>query len=672
MALRMSVLSATRVLVAAGLMFTAACGGDGPTPPPGGVVSIALTPENPPRLFGVGQTVQLTATATDASGNPVSTTITWSTDNAAVATVTQTGLVTAAGSGTARIKATAGSIVKEITVTVVTQFNVNAEEGEGCKNPEWRNFRVETESEHLLIASDLENPSGGFTGADYNAFAATFESLVWPVLTENFGTPSDIDGNGKVIAFFTSAVNELSPKNSTSVVGGFFYGRDLFPKTASGGIPACPTSNEAEMFYMLVPDPDGVVNNNVRRVDDVRRMTVGVLGHEFQHLINSGRRLYVNGGAVEFEVEYMEEGLSHIAEELLFYNAGGLQPRSNLSVNDIRGAGSQGVDAFNNYQSSNFGRLRQYLFEPSANAPYEKLTDLAVRGAAWSWLRYLADRGTPGTTAPLAACAPPVSLGVGESCGIEGASAASFGVRAGEYAIVAFAADLPPQGESPGSLVTTASASGSVAVTSPPNPWVGPTAARLSTFGTATIGAGAQLQLDHEFHARLRRSERRELTRRIPYARAVYAQRRQLSPRTYSTAGITPRRAVSVLEPVWFRLVNSADTGLKNLRDVFGQDITGATRDWAVANYTDDAVAGVPAQYKHPSWFFRSVFAELYDKYPLQTHSLTDAVTTTMTNGGAAYYRLGVPSGGTSTVRFTLSNGSAAPSNLKLTVVRTK
>lgn len=613
--------------------------------------------------------MQLTATATDASGNPVSATISWTTANAAVATVSPSGLVTATGTGTTQIRATAGSIVKEVAVTVVTQLNVNADVG--CTSPIMKSFRVETESAHLLIASDLENPPGGFTGADYDGFAATFESLVWPVLTENFGTPSDIDGNGKVIAFFTKAVNELTPEGSTGVVGGFFYGRDLFPKSGGGRLGACPASNEAEMFYMLVPDPNGVIKNNVRTVEQVRRMTVGVIGHEFQHLINSARRLYINTSAKYPETGFMEEGLSHIAEELLFYNAANLQPRSNLGLNDLQST-PQTVNAFNSYQSSNFGRFRRYLIEPFSNAPFDGGDpDLATRGAAWSWLRYLADRGAPGATAPLAACAPPVFLAVGASCGIEGAAAASFGVGAGEYAIIAFAADLTA-----GPLTTTATASGSVAVTGPPNPSLGPTAARLSISGTPSLGgAGPQLQVDYDFHAKLRQSERRELTGRVAHARAVYAQRRRLSPRMYSAAGTNPLRAVSVVEPVWSRLVNSNDTGIVNVRAVFGGDITGATRDWAVANYTDDAVGGMPSQYTHPSWFFRSVYPALDQEglpYPIQIHPLTQTVTQTMTNGGAAYYRLGVPAAGTSTVRFTLSGGTAPPSNLKLTVVRTK
>ncbi|MCR4341487.1 MAG: Ig-like domain-containing protein, partial [Gemmatimonadaceae bacterium] len=279
------------MLAAAGLVIAAAaCGGDGPTPP-GGARSLSLVPDTDIKLYGVGATAQVTATPRDASGNAVSAPVTWTSSNQGVATVASTGettaTVTARGIGTATIRAAVSSTVfAEVTVTVQQpQFNVNAGAGfaNACEIPDMRSFRIETETDHLIIATDLANPSGGFTAQDYAAIAATFESLVWPVDTENFGAPADRDGNGKVIAFYTRAVNELTPAGSNFVIGGFFFGRDLFPKVAAGGLDSCPTSNEAEMFYMLVPDPNGEVNGNVRSVAGVRNLTVGTLAHEFQH-----------------------------------------------------------------------------------------------------------------------------------------------------------------------------------------------------------------------------------------------------------------------------------------------------------------------------------------------------------------------------------------------------
>ncbi|MFL5537423.1 MAG: hypothetical protein ACJ8J0_00435, partial [Longimicrobiaceae bacterium] len=82
------------------------------------------------------------------------------------------------------------------------------------------------------------------------------------------------------------------------------------------------------MFYMLAPDPTGV-HGNVRSVAFVGGVTIGTLGHEFQHLINASRHLYVNGSTT-FEDFFLDEGLAHEAEELVFYRASGLSPGQNI------------------------------------------------------------------------------------------------------------------------------------------------------------------------------------------------------------------------------------------------------------------------------------------------------------------------------------------------------
>ena len=149
------------------------------------------------------------------------------------------------------------------------------------------------------------------------------------------------------------------------------------------------------MFYLLVPDPNGVVNGNARTKNFVSHLTVSTTAHEFQHLINASRRLYVNTAATDFEVVWLNEGLSHVAEELLFYQqSAGLTPR--LDIDSTRFIGNQkNVDAYNFDQQSNFGRFRSYLLKPATNSPYANNDSLATRGATWSFLRYAADhRGT--------------------------------------------------------------------------------------------------------------------------------------------------------------------------------------------------------------------------------------------------------------------------------------
>src|SRR5206468_4119204 len=171
------------------------------------------------------------------------------------------------------------------------------------------------------------------------------------------------------------------------VVEGFFNPRDLFPRTGAPN-QFCSESNLAEMFYVIVPDPNGTINGNVRTVAQVRRDSPGVIGHEYQHLINAGH--HINNNANDFEEVWLNEGLSHIAEELLYYKASGLTPRQNIDATSVRSS-QQRVDAVNNYQLSNLGRYTTFLDAPSTTSPYAPNDSLKTRGATWGLLRYLAD-----------------------------------------------------------------------------------------------------------------------------------------------------------------------------------------------------------------------------------------------------------------------------------------
>lgn len=259
-----------------------------------------------------------------------------------------------------------------------------------CSNPINVRARVAAITSTAIIVADSLNPTGGFSDAEYASFGTTFDTLVNPLDVTTFGQPSDIDKNGKVVILFTKEVNKLTPKNATGFIGGFFIERDLFPTTATAELAACPTSNVGEMFYVLVPDPDGTFNN-VRTKQDVLDNTIPTLAHEYQHLINAGRRLYVNN-AFNFESVWLNEGLSHIAEELLYYRVAGKAPRQNVSISDIKG--SQ-VAIFNTYATDNISRFELFIAKPSQTSVYPDNDELETRGATWNMLRYLADhRGT--------------------------------------------------------------------------------------------------------------------------------------------------------------------------------------------------------------------------------------------------------------------------------------
>jgi hypothetical protein len=279
--------------------------------------------------------------------------------------------------------------------TVGQQVQVNVSSEESCEKPDMRTGRVVAVGSKSIVLADVANPTGGLTDAEYASFAAGFDTLVYPAITQAFGEPSDVDENGRVVIFYTRAVNELTKSGNGAYVGGFFHPRDLFPTRARDGLAACEASNFAEMFYMLVPDPTGQVNGNVFTRTLVLQSSLGTIGHEFQHLINAAHRLYEIGTSNWNEETWLNEGMSHIAEEVLFYRASGLSPRQNLRFAQMQGTARVNT-AFAMYMDQNLRRYQEFLKNPENESPYEldneDANDLATRGASWAFLRYAADR----------------------------------------------------------------------------------------------------------------------------------------------------------------------------------------------------------------------------------------------------------------------------------------
>jgi hypothetical protein len=265
-----------------------------------------------------------------------------------------------------------------------------------------RTGTVRVVTDHLIVVSDDANPPGGFDLTQYTNIATTgstlenqatygFEGDVYAAIVNAFGTPADIDNNERIIAFFTKAVNELSPPASSTIVSGYFDRRDLLNTTA------CPRSNQGEILYMLVPDPTGAVNSNVRTVSLVNGNVPRTLGAEFARLINASRRTYITS-STSLEERWLEDGLSTIAEELIFYqNSVGLAPRSNIVLNTLTTGpnASLRVAAFNTFANSNYGRLRTFLERPDIRNLYtvsDTTNGVGGLGAIWSFLRYTVDR----------------------------------------------------------------------------------------------------------------------------------------------------------------------------------------------------------------------------------------------------------------------------------------
>jgi hypothetical protein len=266
------------------------------------------------------------------------------------------------------------------TVGDLMQLNV----GTTCSSTAERTGRVAVVGTHSIVIADTLNPDNGIMGGHFEEFAARFDTLTWPALTAAFGTPEDVDGNGRVILFVTTAVNAQTPTGEPPVSHGYTLQRDLFPTSA------CPASNAGEMIYLAAIDPQGTVNGNVRSMNSVVAVTDVTIAHETEHLISASRRIYVNFASA-FEETWLDEGLAHVAEELVFYAAGGRQPRQNLGFAEITGGGAAEA-AFVSYAEPNYARLREWLREPNYSGLFQPEADVASRGALWAFLRYAADR----------------------------------------------------------------------------------------------------------------------------------------------------------------------------------------------------------------------------------------------------------------------------------------
>jgi hypothetical protein len=252
--------------------------------------------------------------------------------------------------------------------------------GNSCTTPPVLHpARVVAVLKNVIIFIDTLAPPGGYTDAELIAFGTAFDTLGVPVAETNFGAPTDIDGNGRVAVFFTPGVNQFG-------AWGAFGARDLFEATEAG----CIASNEGEIFYMAVPDPNETINSDFTSKAQLARFAHSIMIHEQQHLINASRRLFVNN-APDWEEVWLDEGLSHIAQELLYYATSGNAPLQNIDAARIQSSQAQ-LDAFGMNQVYNFSFLASYLLAPESSSPFSPDDASETRGAIWQLLRYAADQ----------------------------------------------------------------------------------------------------------------------------------------------------------------------------------------------------------------------------------------------------------------------------------------
>lgn len=241
--------------------------------------------------------------------------------------------------------------------------------------------RLAFQGRHVLVWVDTA-ATAELDDAVLLSHARLFDEELYTLVTHGFGAVSDVDRNGRVDVVLSPIVNRLTPRDRCSASGfvaGFFSAHDLYP--------AAPNANGGEVLYGFVPDSLARFGCP-HPVSEFSRVIRTTFVHELQHLVNYNQKVFLRGG-VEEDI-WLNEGLSHIAEEMAsrLYEARYPAPAG-------RGLPEQLFpDSSQNFILFNLINAYLYLRQPYAASLTHFIEGgtLEERGAAWLFLRWLADQ----------------------------------------------------------------------------------------------------------------------------------------------------------------------------------------------------------------------------------------------------------------------------------------
>jgi len=253
-----------------------------------------------------------------------------------------------------------------------------------------------------IFVVDTNNPAtDSLTDAEIQAYSDTFDNLIYATDTLYFGTPSDLDANGRVFVVLTIEVNKFPS------YAGFVFSGDLVDPAS------CASSDQGEIFYGRVPDPNNVSGTGAASKTSVKGQMPSLIAHEFAHNIQQSRR-FIELGKKPYLSSWEAEGQATLAEEVVGHYVLGNSPGQDYGDATVNSAGGS------SWYNFIFDRLSWYYGYNgagghNANTPedctlYGGSVSTSCRafwfyGASWSFQRYLADQlgptwpgGEPGFT----------------------------------------------------------------------------------------------------------------------------------------------------------------------------------------------------------------------------------------------------------------------------------
>jgi len=212
--------------------------------------------------------------------------------------------------------------------------------------------------DNVVFYVDVDVPEASLSDADIEELCGDFDVMAGEE-QDLLGDPSDVDGDGKVHVLMTKQINQLGALGG-GIITGYFYAGDLYAQSSSN-----PVSNEREVIYTMVPDPDGTWGSTISHSFAMSNLLPAVMPHELQHAISYNQHVFVNGGSTE--ENWLNEGMSHFIEDYL-------------------GVGNE-----------NPSRYAMFLASPSTyGVVTQGSPNLLERGASYLFLRYLYEQASDG------------------------------------------------------------------------------------------------------------------------------------------------------------------------------------------------------------------------------------------------------------------------------------
>ncbi|WP_246028306.1 peptidase M30 [Leptospira fletcheri] len=201
---------------------------------------------------------------------------------------------------------------------------------------------------------------------DYQNISFQFDSQIYPRLTSAFGTPNDLDKDGKVTILILDIRDGSLPGGS--FVAGYFDPADYYPDSIFSRV----RSNYQDMLYL-----DGVQLVNLRNQDLAAGKPdtlLATLSHEYQHLVRFQYEALALAQGGNRDETWINEGTSEVASDIAGYSP--QSARIRCYRGNMPGACARGVNGAALFGSPLYNSVVDYAF----SYPFMKYLYLSAGG----------------------------------------------------------------------------------------------------------------------------------------------------------------------------------------------------------------------------------------------------------------------------------------------------